>query len=247
MPDVSTLRGKPIVEFFPRLVGLRPEIKELTFATYKPEPKLSQRLGNALSSKETELRDKADAVCKGNGIPFWDAVLGISMKNGAIPERFVDAALAHDSARTEQKFVLQNHEVTVERMRSVIDELPNSRGLVVSSRLRLLKEEVAHLPMADFRCPYAEGNSKAIRKMLCDIGQPEGILVQSGRSYHFYGFSLLSPAEWITFMGKILLFAPVTDPRYVAHRLVDGECRLKIVSSKNEPPPTIVDIWCGTN
>jgi hypothetical protein len=247
MRDLTALRGKSIVEFFPRLLELHPQIKKLTFTTYKPGPKLSQRLDNVLSSEETELRDKASAVCKGNGIPFWDAVLGISMKDGAIPERFVEAALVHDFAPSEQEFVLQNHEVTVERLQTIIDGLSTSHGLAISSRLHLVTEEVAHLPMVDFRCPYAEGNYRAIRRVLRDIGQPDGILVQSGRSYHSYGFSLLSPAEWVRFMGKLLLFAPVTDARYVAHRLIDGECRLKIAPATNEPSPTIVEVWSSSN
>lgn len=237
------LRGKPIVEFFPRLFQLHPQIKTLTFATYKPGPKLSERLSSQLSKQEEALRDKAEAICKENGIPFWDAVLGISMKDNAIPERFVDAALAHEPTSPAKEFALENKEVTVDRIHRIIDELPEGCGLAVSSRLQLVTGDISHLPMADFRCQCGEGNARAIRKMLEHIGQPEGMLIQSGRSYHFYGFSLLSPDAWTKFMGQVLLFAPVTDPRYVAHRLIDGQCRLKIVGSKNEPPPPIVDIF----
>jgi hypothetical protein len=37
------------------------------------------------------------------------------------------------------------------------------------------------------------------------------------------------------------------DPRYVAHRIADGECRLKIVASRDADMPRIINVFTGTN
>jgi len=96
------------------------------------------------------------------------------------------------------------------------------------------------VPMMDFSCPCSDGNARAIARMLEIVGHREGILVESGHSYHFYGTSLLVQNEWIDFMAKAVLFAPYVDPRYVAHRLADGQCRLRIFSSR--PMPVIARV-----
>jgi hypothetical protein len=244
--NLAGLQGQPVIEFLARFCQAHLEVDRLRFATYIPEPKLSERLGNLLTPEEEKLRDEAVAICHGNGIPFWDALLGICMRRDSIPERFLETAAVHSSSPT-QIFDLSSAEVSFERISGIVSQLPDRHGLVVSSKLHLKSGEVAHIPMLDFRCPCSAGNALAIEKVLTLIGQRSGVLVESGRSYHYYGVELFSMLEWITFMARALLFAPIVDPRYVAHRIADGECRLKIVASRDADMPRIINVFTGTN
>jgi hypothetical protein len=121
----------------------------------------------------------------------------------------------------------------------IIPQLAAGEGLLLRSRLGLESGQTAYLPMLDLGCPCVGQNAKAIRKMAKIAGAAEGVLARSGQSYHFYGTQLLSAEGWARFMAFSLLFAPVTDSRYVAHRLLDGESRLKVVDSAGGYVPVI--------
>jgi hypothetical protein len=241
----ASLRGKPVLEFYPRLCEIIPLVSEMEFVTYKPEPKLSERLQYALTKQEQELRDAATQICHGNGIPFWDALFGISMTSDRLSERFIEVAFSHRGESPARLFKLKRDVLSPERISSITQELSSNCGLVVSSRVLTKPDnkETDHIPMLDFRCPPSPYNVRAIIRMLTLLGHEHGVLVESGRSYHFYGVKLLSNHEWNQFMSKALLFAPITDPRYIAHRLIDGECRLKVVDSKDGSVPRISDVF----
>jgi hypothetical protein len=242
-PTLLDLRGKSVLAFFPILCSLRREIAGIRFDTYKPAPGLSERLENMLTPREQGLRDAAVTLSDANGIPFWDALLATSMQQGIISKRFIDSALAHDANPDDQEILLASEEISAEKILNIISTLPGGYGLAACSRVILTSNRAAHIPMLDFRCPCSEQNVKAIERMLTLIGCQEGILVESGRSYHFYGTSLLSETEWIEFMGRSLLFAPIVDSRFIGHRLVDGWCRLKVTDPRNGFTPRIADVF----
>jgi hypothetical protein len=242
-PDVlADVVGKPVTEFLSKLRFLQREITAVKLAAYKPEPKLTERL-HSLLTEESNLIDQAEATCKGNGIPFWDALLGICMKRDSIPDRLLESAGIHGSASPAFEWILSPKEISADGIVSLINGLPEGLGLVVSSKVVLATKETAHIPMLDFRCPCSPGNARAIQKILSLLGESRGILVESGRSYHYYGIELLSNSAWTRFMAQALLFAPIVDPRYVAHRIADGECRLKIASSRESNITRIVNAY----
>ena len=51
-----------------------------------------------------------------------------------------------------------------------------------------------------------------------------GLLIQSGRSYHYYGAELFGALEMRDFLAKALLFGGLVDRRWVAHQLIEGCC-----------------------
>lgn len=238
------LIGEPISRFLEAFCKREVQFSQIRFAIYKPEPKLSERLHNALTEEEKRLRDSATQICHDNAIPFWDALLGISMTKDNFPERFLDVAFSHTGELPAKSFCLRREEVSVESVASMTRELPDGCGLAVSSRvLGEGQHKIFHIPMLDFRCPTSAANVGAILRMLRLLGHEHGVLAESGRSYHYYGVKLLSPSEWQEFMARALLFAPITDPRYIAHRLIDGECRLKVVDSKEGMMPRISNVF----
>jgi hypothetical protein len=242
---VSTLRplrGRRVLDFFPALCRIHPDITEFRFATYRRAPGLGKRLLAALTPEDDALRGEAER-CGESGVAFSDAFLSGAMKRGTIPEKLVDLALRHDFDHQERRFVLSRNQVLDGGIQELLAQLPGGEGLLACSRLELASGKTAYLPMLDFTCPVLGGNGRAIRIMVKRAGLPEGILVGSGRSYHFYGVELLSAERWIRFMALALLFAPITDSRYIAHRLADGECRLKIMDSADHFVPVIQEVF----
>jgi len=112
----------------------------------------------------------------------------------------------------------------------------------VMSRIRV-RNKILHIPLMDFCCEDSPDNLKQIKGFLYEVGQKRGVILLSGRSYHYYGVDLLSDKEWVKFLGKCLLFSGYTDERYIGHRLLDG-CGILRISARGirSQMPTVVSI-----
>jgi len=113
--------------------------------------------------------------------------------------------------------------------------------LAMSSKVRLRSGETRHLPLLDFQCPAAKSTYlAAVVDALRAIGQTEGAVLESGNSFHYYGFQLLPVDRWHWFVGKCLLLSPLSDTRYLGHRLIAGESALRISLDPSRPIPKVV-------
>lgn len=65
--------------------------------------------------------------------------------------------------------------------------------------LVLTGEKESHIPMIDFRCPITQSNQRRVVDFLFGLGEKSGFLLESGRSYHYYGDKLLGAEEWKEF------------------------------------------------
>lgn len=96
--------------------------------------------------------------------------------------------------------------------------------------------------MMDFNCKISSDNLKKIKKFLKRIGQ-KGIVLISGKSYHYYGIKLLSEKDYFIFLGKCLLFSGYADSRFIGHRLIDSYTSLRISKDIKHPKvPKVVAI-----
>lgn len=231
--------GLPISTALVRLISGFDSIARVSFVHYRPAPGLDERLSKS-ADPSLKIRETAEALWKEYGIPFWDAILAISMKMGEVPEHYVDLAILHDPAPNEHTISVEARDLSEELIRSMVEELEEDAALSFSSKVELKNGQFAHIPLMDFRCPPSTSNSKIVEKALSAMGQKSGLLADSGRSYHFYGFCLQSRDEWIQFLALAMLFSPIVDVRYVAHRLADGACRLRISSSRNKTRVPVV-------
>jgi len=237
------LTGQPVIRVLKDLVRSLPEISKVTFAAYRPAPGLDARLARD-SDPTVDIRQIAERLRQEYGVPFWDAILAISMKRGEIPDRYVELAILHDKSPDEHHIELAGSEVTVERINSLVKELKEGFVLAISSKVQLNDGGIAHIPMMDFRCAPSHMNKEVVKKALSSMGENAGLLIDSGRSYHFYGVHLLTPDAWVKFLAMGILFTPIVDARYIAHRLADGACRLRIGAGPDKPfVPTVVEFF----
>jgi hypothetical protein len=112
--------------------------------------------------------------------------------------------------------------------------LPDGDVLALTSRCRLRSGRVAHLATLDLRCRPTDYFLRLAKAGLSRISE-RGALLRSGRSFHFYGFRPLDAAAWRRFMAQALLLAPLTDVRYIAHRLLDSVAALRLTASPLKP------------
>jgi hypothetical protein len=132
-------------------------------------------------------------------------------------------------------------EVSAKNLGDMSQRLRDKKLLGAASRVRLVGGRSAQIPMMDFMCTPSTSNLELLAHLLRDLRPGRGCLLESGRSYHYYGFRLLTEEEWRVFLGKCLLMTGFTDDRYVGHQLVDGYCVLRLSAGKSKGDvPTVV-------
>jgi hypothetical protein len=135
-------------------------------------------------------------------------------------------------------------EVSPENLDQIAKNLPPSKLLGLQSNVPLASGGQAHIPMMDFMCSPSQRNLERLTRLLESLRMGKGFLLESGRSYHYYGSRVLSEAGWRTFLGRCLLMTGCADERYVGHQLVNGFCVLRISSGrlKNREPLVVAEI-----
>ncbi|EOD4079949.1 hypothetical protein ACOHX9_000714 [Yersinia enterocolitica] len=89
-----------------------------------------------------------------------------------------------------------------------------------------------HIPMIDFGSKGSSPAASETLKELCRYWNMGFNIYESGRSFHAYGNRLLTHAEWLQFMGSLLLLNrpsgyKLIDERWVGHRIMGGYSALR--------------------
>jgi len=233
---MQNLVGLKAPELALELLKMNDGIETLTFAKYAPYPGLEQRLASlanhATQGKIPSIDDiRAATKDKPN---YWNAVLNTSWSLDDL-DILIKEALRHDEKEEfERRSRVTAEEIYQGRLQHIINEQSGDTVLALCSLCTLKDGGVAHIPMMDFSCPTSSLNLERVKLCVMALGL-RGVILESGKSYHFYGFDLMRQDEWLKFMAKCLLLAPYTDGRYVAHRLLGGACVLRITANVSKP------------
>jgi hypothetical protein len=143
--------------------------------------------------------------------------------------------LHHDNRPNEHWQVLVS-DLTHEILRAKIASLPSHLALALDSKCIFQDGSLKYIPMMDFKPPPNANNLELLKELLKRLAC-KGIIIDSGASYHFYGFDFFDYAQWREFMGKCLL-APWPDSRWIGHSLIadSGDLRISATELKQKAP-----------
>jgi hypothetical protein len=121
--------------------------------------------------------------------------------------------------------------VKADYVESVMDATPEGQEMAIHSDLQIGSGERVHMVMVDMSTA-AKAHLAKLRTFLGDNFFQQISWYSSGRSFHGYGKALLFEAEWVKFMGLLLLanqprLEPTVDPRWIGHRLFAGYASLR--------------------
>ncbi len=116
---------------------------------------------------------------------------------------------------------------------SLFEKKPGEH-LGIASFAKIRDGKILHIPMIDFNCPYSIENLLKIEKTLYVLAQDKGFLLESGKSYHYYGINLLSVEGWINFM-KICAEQDIIGSNWPRFQLQRGYSTLRISTSTQKP------------
>jgi hypothetical protein len=236
------VKASTFVQGLPDLVD---EVQAFTFVVYSPRPSLAERLKPVSSELTEEVFRNADSLrdLTNQALPYWESIIAAAWTSERF-EAFVNEATKHDaSERGERLIHVPAGEVRAGRLDDEIAALDTTEVIGLDSRCALADGSAAHLPLMDFRIVPRDGDTEKLWYALEAIGERRGAILKSGRSYHYYGFRVLPHDKWEAFCAKCLLLSPLTDSRYVAHRLLAGAAALRLSNTAIKPEiPYVVSI-----
>jgi len=170
-----------------------------------------------------------------DAIPVWESVLSAAWASYEFAT-FAKEAVRHDPEAVRDRFIeLSSGEINAGALPEVVRSIGDDQALALDSRCRLADGTEMHLPMMDFRVLSRGGDVSSISTAVQVVGEERGVILRSGRSYHYYGLRPLNHEDWYRFYARCLLLSPITDSRYIAHRLLSGAASLRITPSKLKP------------
>jgi hypothetical protein len=228
--EPSRPQGTQIGEYLRSLVESNPCILALSVVRYCHPPSIDLRA--PLSAMDVARLDRALALRKRDGMPFWDAVMLSCFNQPSTPEGLLRAALFHQSTRANQTFVPR---ATI-LASGVNGALASVDGIVAAGSAILISGETdRHLPLLDFHCKETCDHDRLVRSVCRVLFGCTTVVCRSGESYHAYGLMTVTSDELRRFLTTALLFAPIVDRAYVAHQLMEGYCALRIGAAPNKP------------
>lgn len=237
--------GNFAVDLVLAIPELCPEVEALTFMAYRPGPVLEERLKLTANTSVREILCRSQHIKRQEkiDIPLFDLVMGSRFRASDFNAVLEDILYHRPEEHIHKTWTVQRRYLTRKTIEQMRRQCGEDAGLALTSVVRVRNGKVAHLPLMDFRCSKSGGN---LRKLVTLFSAArtrlpnKGCILKSQRSYHFYGFTVLTKAGWVRFLGSCLLLGPLADSRYVAHCLLHGKSSLRITESpRHNDVPTI--------
>ncbi|PPF20865.1 hypothetical protein [Rathayibacter sp. AY1A7] len=226
-------------DFVDVLIGMLSQIsglRSIRLASVDRAPRLQRRVET--DSSTDLLIAQAREIALHDGAPFWHALfrLGGELPSG-VPASVVAAAAFHQDVVSEPDDHLQVAEGFANQLRRRLEQGDEKTMVMLTSELGMSDGSVRHLPMLDFSVKEVRRGAEAsVRRIIEELGEP-GLLVASGRSFHFFGARALTESSFREFLARALLFTPLTDERWIAHQLVGDMASLRISMSDKQLTP----------
>lgn len=119
-----------------------------------------------------------------------------------------------------------------------LDALKTSSDLAIHSKIYAKDQLIGHIPMIDLVGTPSEQDLINIRMVFREFGIAGGSVFGSGRSFHIYGSTLISPTLLSVFFGRLLLLNDINheiiDSRWIGHRLMAGYGALRLTKNSTQ-------------
>jgi hypothetical protein len=162
------------------------------------------------------------------GVPFWmSMILTANRRQQEVPPSILEASGFHQSMDNTTFRSTNIIGLSVQSLLELSNNLAPGRMLTFRSKVTLVDNTPAHFPMLDFRIRPTTDNLKSAIGVAKQLGV-RGVILDSGRSYHFYGNDLITPDQLRVFLATASLFTPIVDYRWIAHQLIEGTCALRV-------------------
>jgi hypothetical protein len=169
----------------------------------------------------------------------WHQILGSMTEQGEAPSTLLAAALFHRPLG-DAVAVLDVEKLTPLAVGRLIRTAAAEESVVLSSVVAT-SPSARHMCMLDFAVPPSTEGLELARETASSL-RLNGMLVNSGRSYHFYGDRLLNTSKWRELLLRASLLAPIVDGRWITHQLLQGYAGLRVSPHPSLGSPPVVEM-----
>lgn len=197
--------------------------------------------GATVSPQAQEITGPARDEHRRRHFGFWEFVLvQVADTDAPTRQRLLSAAIRHNNAETIT-LRMDLNDFLAALADGSFTELPTRTIISLTSHVVgthgcFDDDEELHLPMLDMGIPASPESVGTCVDAITALGV-EGLLLESGRSYHFIGNRPISRGELTRFLAKAQLLSPIVDARWASHQLLDGQCGLRISSNLETTVP----------
>jgi hypothetical protein len=224
MFDYSNLVGKNAIEAYLFIFKINSAVEKIKLKKFKRAPLIQDRI--KLSVEEQDAIEKALKLREEYKVPFWDSLFLTCFGSKFIPNRLLDEALFHQKEYKE--ILLSRQQILRGEMQNIFSNENSEEWIVITSDVEMTNGDIYFLQMLDFHCFKSNENFNLVSAVCKRVFSSSVILFDSGQSYHALGTELLPKKDFVNFLAKALLYAPIVDRAYIAHQLLDNSCSLRI-------------------
>ena len=222
--------GSRISSVLGLILSANPKIESFTAVEYVDPPLVQERIpgieNSAIFKQGAKMRQETL-------LPFWDSALALALQGSIDAHQIIDAALFHNTqpvvSHTIKAGNAENH------LNNLLSDEWSESTLALSSGVTLSDGSRRHIPMLDFHIPANDVTYGTVVKCLKSLAVGKFAIVDSGKSFHAYGMSLLDASGLRDFLSRALLLSPIVDTRYIAHQLRDNQCKLRVAATPRKP------------
>ncbi len=205
-----------------QLIAAHSEIGTVFFGEPQANPPLLYR--PEFTAEDRQFIERAIERQADQKLTGWECCLVASED---IPEGVLRGVGYHQEI-SQSRFSVPAAGLSAEKIGEIAGRERPGRMLSICSQVLLRDGQTKHIPMMDFRCPKTKETLALVLKIVKLFGVGSGCVVETDKSFHFYGWQLLSESGLEQFLGRALLFSPIVDRAWIAHQLIDKCCALRI-------------------
>lgn len=201
------------------------------FKTFKSYDLIQDRM--RVTSQLKKVFDSALKKRDSYQLPFWDS-FNLSLFNSDHDNYdFIKEISFHNPA-------VSNIKVDSRDVMGFLNKVDRDFDyLTINSTIKDKNGVSKQLILLDFHIPVNLKNQKICKAIIKHLAL-DGYLLDSGKSFHFFGITPVTRAKLNNVLNKALLYAPIIDRAWITHQLIERSCCLRI-SKKYDRIPFVVE------
>jgi hypothetical protein len=197
--------------------------------------------GSSVSEEASRITGAARGRHLRDGYGFWEHVVSLAADASADTRRQLFAAAARSAGNPETTAAMSVDEFAEHLTGARWRGLPGRQLVSLSSRVRV-NGQACHLQLLDLGLAQRPGSADAVRAALDVLGL-HGLLVASGKSYHFYGTFIDAWDAYVDLLARASLLSPLVDSRWALRQIRAGRGVLRVSTNieRDTYPPSPIE------
>ncbi|WP_297480165.1 hypothetical protein [uncultured Photobacterium sp.] len=158
---------------------------------------------------------------------FWESLFILMKEGQTVSKRMLNHSIFHNE---NNKYINIKRDDFFDYIKTDIDG-----NVALNSKVVLKDGTVMHIPMLDFKIPSNKSNLDIVHNVI-EMFNLDGLILNSGKSFHFIGFDLITENDLINLLSKFILLHPISDKAWAAHQIIERSASLRISKKYGKYP-----------